>query len=1065
MNDRELDERQQRIYRRLALVGRGPAAFFLDACRIMRAAEEYAAPTHLVGHAMREIESSVRDVFEPIVGYAAATKKQGKDKHAFEISRILAFIGIQETDTVAKSWLEFAGDKNDRALHRYAHRLNLDVRRVDAAFEQSWDDFLHVMDAVLGQLEDRFFVFIDELDRLLSIDSPSEKDVQRLQEYIVRNVTTERYFFERLSHVGWIEPLREAGVFKAAPPVYWPVSDYLRRMAPGAPDRVAACLAETPTSVSFWTVGDYLDASAAIDATTVAMWVHEWLVPWISAQAQVGWLIPEKLQTLVLRLISAGHGNRAFAVAEAVLSPGGADQNTDRLDKHDFETFLQVTMPVLSSALPDEALRLSLQILLSALRLVGTERAQFDTIWRPSIEHAQDYSEDLLNTALSLVRDTTVDVLTASPGRTPEIVDLLLQTRVPVLRRMAWFLLSRFGKHAVSHVRELLVDTERLRDSFDYGEFGCVLRENAVLLDASERAVVLSTLEAGPDLDAYIENVRRWRQAGPSTEDVRDYVARWRFRFLRQLDAALPDSYRAELSELHERYGTPPEEDHGGISASWGAASPKSTSELTALTTEEIVAFLRAWTPGEGADSREGLGDALREAVKSDPERLSADAAAFMVEDPVYVSDFVGGIDEILESDREIAWEPVLSLCEFVVRHEPVLPKGVRLEATWAWAHQRVAWLIRHAFDRDLLPDVVADAVLRTLARLLTLPELRGPVTPEAKKPIAAVTAAMNTVRGVAMDACVSFAVWRNELADSHRKEDALAVLAEVCDESSAPSTHAALGGRFLSLWVLDREWLAARRARLFPSDDDLWSAAWAGYIFRSRAYPDVFDALLPEYERAVATLDPADSSEHDELSRRLAQHLAMLYLSGSLPLDAKLLRHFFDRAAGDVRGAFHWSCLRAVADNPDKVSVDHWMRLRSLWDMRLAAPTRTDSQKELHWFGWLLGLLPDSTEWALRQLLDVVRRGIDTGHDRDVLERLAASARAYPADAFACVRALADADTDGRDIRGWDHKVEQVLVAARDAGDPALKGEVELFINRLAARGVLSFRHLLAAI
>src|SRR5438105_2678268 len=90
-----LDDRQRRIHRRLALVGRGPAAFFLDACRIMLAPDSYAAPTHLVGHAMREIESGVRDVFEPIVGYAAAAKKF-KQKHAFEIARILQVVGIPD---------------------------------------------------------------------------------------------------------------------------------------------------------------------------------------------------------------------------------------------------------------------------------------------------------------------------------------------------------------------------------------------------------------------------------------------------------------------------------------------------------------------------------------------------------------------------------------------------------------------------------------------------------------------------------------------------------------------------------------------------------------------------------------------------------------------------------------------------------------------------------------------------------------------------------------------------------------------------------------------------------
>src|SRR5206468_1181725 len=97
----ELDERQQRIHRRLALVGRGPAAFFRDACTIVRRAADFDAATHLVGHSMREIESGVRDAFEPLVGYAEASKKQkGKDRHAFEIRQILTSLGIAESDPI-----------------------------------------------------------------------------------------------------------------------------------------------------------------------------------------------------------------------------------------------------------------------------------------------------------------------------------------------------------------------------------------------------------------------------------------------------------------------------------------------------------------------------------------------------------------------------------------------------------------------------------------------------------------------------------------------------------------------------------------------------------------------------------------------------------------------------------------------------------------------------------------------------------------------------------------------------------------------------------------------------
>jgi hypothetical protein len=265
-----------------------------------------------------------------------------------------------------------------------------------------------------------------------------------------------------------------------------------------------------------------------------------------------------------------------------------------------------------------------------------------------------------------------------------------------------------------------------------------------------------------------------------------------------------------------------------------------------------------------------------------------------------------------------------------------------------------------------------------------------------------------------------------------------------------------------LSFWVVNEDWLRGQKASLFPQEEDLWSAAWTGYLFRSRAYPDVFHFLVGDYERAVAALDPNDPSESDEIARTLAQHIGMLYLSGTINLRTPLLEAFFERASGPIRGTLHWACLRAIDDHPEKVSEPHWTRLRELWEERISRPVQADSQKELHWFGWFFSLLPDAAEWGLRHLVTVVRRGIDIGH-RDVLARIAAAARTYPAEAFSCVRALADADIDSRDIRSWGNDVEQVLSAAHAAGDATLRAEVEVFVNNLAARGVLTFRHILA--
>ena len=51
------EDRERHIHERMLLVGVGPAAFYRDACRILRLDPPLATTTHLVRHCLREIES------------------------------------------------------------------------------------------------------------------------------------------------------------------------------------------------------------------------------------------------------------------------------------------------------------------------------------------------------------------------------------------------------------------------------------------------------------------------------------------------------------------------------------------------------------------------------------------------------------------------------------------------------------------------------------------------------------------------------------------------------------------------------------------------------------------------------------------------------------------------------------------------------------------------------------------------------------------------------------------------------------------------------------------------
>src|SRR5262245_34494163 len=87
------DPRQARIYRRLLLVGPGPAAFYRDVCRMMGGTTALNATTHIVAHLLREIESAIRDVLLP----EGVVLSKGKGNHKAEIEAILHAYGVADS--------------------------------------------------------------------------------------------------------------------------------------------------------------------------------------------------------------------------------------------------------------------------------------------------------------------------------------------------------------------------------------------------------------------------------------------------------------------------------------------------------------------------------------------------------------------------------------------------------------------------------------------------------------------------------------------------------------------------------------------------------------------------------------------------------------------------------------------------------------------------------------------------------------------------------------------------------------------------------------------------------
>src|SRR5207249_33883 len=149
----------------------------------------------------------------------------------------------------------------------------------------------------------------------------------------------------------------------------------------------------------------------------------------------------------------------------------------------------------------------------------------------------------------------------------------------------------------------------------------------------------------------------------PTADEFAHHQDLWRAARLRPIAEHLP----ADLKRRYEEWAQtlPPEESVAALSAGWfSPQSPKTADELLGMSDEALVNYLRQVQLGDErfGPSREGLGQALGEAVDREPPRFSRLAGSFAELDPAYQHALFSGLHQALTNKREFAWESVLDL-------------------------------------------------------------------------------------------------------------------------------------------------------------------------------------------------------------------------------------------------------------------------------------------------------------------------------------------------------------------------------------------------------------------
>jgi hypothetical protein len=443
---------------------------------------------------------------------------------------------------------------------------------------------------------------------------------------------------------------------------------------------------------------DFASAALAMPARVSARIVPK-AREWVTSPYQL--LLPQKLGALVQHLAEGGEDLAAIDLASSLLSvlpdprsPTSTEETRQLpphprplFDAHTYEEILKQNVPPLVAAVGRPAFNLLLDLLekvvvFSRLPSDKAELEDYSYIWRPTIEdHPQNLDVDVRHFLVSAVRDASDLLIRRGLLTTIETVRALEQRRWPIFRRLALHILREFADSAGEVLDGELANRSHFDDIGLRHEYARLLRTAFGRLTEASRQTILRWITEGPDIDRVKSAGQAVTGTVVSDEDAARYAEIWRRDRLAVLDGQLPPAWQTRYQDLVQQFGPSEVADFVQITASYvGPTSPRSAEELRAMTTEQVLDFLRTWAPQQGEDdpSPEGLSRILHEIVASEPQKFAVLAAAFTGVDPTYVRGLLAGLRDALQAGLRFEWEGLLGLGFWVTQprdsgpHRPV---------------------------------------------------------------------------------------------------------------------------------------------------------------------------------------------------------------------------------------------------------------------------------------------------------------------------------------------------------------------------------------------------------
>jgi hypothetical protein len=382
-----------------------------------------------------------------------------------------------------------------------------------------------------------------------------------------------------------------------------------------------------------------------------------------------------------------------------------------------------------------------------------------------------------------------------------------------------------------------------------------------------------------------IENVPDYyKKEGPKL------VAYWKYTRLSPLkdNPFFKADYEREKQKAEVKEDKPFELRRSTVQMSWGASkSPLSKDQIAEMDIRELVGYLKDfqgsddWGRLEGKPDKEGLADALKEAVKENPQKF-IDCLEFFNTDNIYryVNSILAGLRDAWNAGKPLAWGKIFDFCKEYVNRPKFMDEAIKdqgedsgkFKGKYIWTVDAIAYLIEEgsrnderAFEKEFFDK--GEKVFESL-----LIHVKGEKQPDTQRD------AVNTSLGKVIESYIIFSLRVARVRQKAGEEKTINWGRDKYERFFDRGIEAFIFlGRYLpNLKFLDGDWAKQKIQESSNWPEFEWQQFMEAYLTGPYLYQDIYEWMRKNYTKAIENKVFEESVDH-----RLVEHITMGYLRG----------------------------------------------------------------------------------------------------------------------------------------------------------------------------------------